>query len=101
MNRSELVSVVNAEPTARMAHSPGSGDGSERARGASASEPHRLRAVRGNMSDPAEGVDPAPDSVADEAFRRLYSAHGPVVLNYLIRLTGGDRHRAEDILQET
>jgi RNA polymerase sigma-70 factor (ECF subfamily) len=60
-----------------------------------------LRAVRGDMSDPAEGVDPAPDSVADEAFRLLYSAHGPVVLNYLIRLTGGDRHRAEDILQET
>ncbi|MDT5024703.1 MAG: polymerase sigma-70 factor, subfamily [Micromonosporaceae bacterium] len=53
------------------------------------------------MSDPAEGANTSPNSVADESLRQLYNSHGSAVLNYLIRLTGGDRHRAEDILQET
>ena len=53
------------------------------------------------MSEPAESVDPASRSVPDESFRQLYHAHGSAILNYLIRLTGGDRHRAEDMLQET
>lgn len=37
----------------------------------------------------------------DRSYQQLYEAYGRVVLNYLVRLTGGDRHRAEDILQET
>jgi RNA polymerase sigma-70 factor (ECF subfamily) len=44
---------------------------------------------------------PPPTSVPDEAFRELYRAHGPMLLSYLIRLTGGDQYRAEDMLQET
>ncbi|WP_432992198.1 sigma-70 family RNA polymerase sigma factor [Dactylosporangium sp. CA-233914] len=37
----------------------------------------------------------------DGALRELYDVHAPVLLAYLLRLTGGDRHRAEDILQDT
>jgi RNA polymerase sigma-70 factor (ECF subfamily) len=36
-----------------------------------------------------------------EALRQLYDLHSPALLNYLMRLTNGDRHRAEDIVQET
>jgi RNA polymerase sigma-70 factor (ECF subfamily) len=39
--------------------------------------------------------------VDDEALRHLYQVHASDLLPYLIRLSGGDRHRAEDILQET
>jgi RNA polymerase sigma-70 factor (ECF subfamily) len=42
-----------------------------------------------------------PDNAPDEALRALYDAHGSAILNFLVRLTQGDRHRAEDILQET
>lgn len=38
---------------------------------------------------------------ADAALRALYDAHGSTLLSYLMRLTKGDRHRAEDLLQET
>ncbi len=37
----------------------------------------------------------------DEALRALYSAHAGAVFRYVLRLTGGDRHRAEDVVQET
>jgi RNA polymerase sigma-70 factor (ECF subfamily) len=37
----------------------------------------------------------------DEALRHLYDLHAPALLRYLVRLTNGDRHRAEDIVQET
>jgi RNA polymerase sigma-70 factor (ECF subfamily) len=43
----------------------------------------------------------AHDGAADAALRALYEAHGAALLSYLIRLTNGDRHRAEDLLQET
>ena len=40
--------------------------------------------------------------VADEAFiRALYAEHGSALLRYAIHLTGGDRQRAEDLVQET
>lgn len=40
--------------------------------------------------------------VADEAFiRALYSEHGGALLRYALHLTGGDRQRAEDLVQET
>ncbi len=39
---------------------------------------------------------------SDEAARRaLYDAHAGALLAYAIRLTGGDRGRAEDVVQET
>jgi RNA polymerase sigma-70 factor (ECF subfamily) len=53
------------------------------------------------------GVSEPPDPIrvaslaANSAVRELYDAHGSVLLSYLIRLTHGDRHKAEDILQET
>ena len=40
--------------------------------------------------------------VADEAFiRALYAEHGGALLRYTLHLTGGDRQRAEDLVQET
>src|SRR3954449_4573464 len=42
-------------------------------------------------------VSPAEDS----ALRALYEQHAAPVLAYAVRLCGGDRGRAEDILQET
>ncbi|GAB3976076.1 sigma-70 family RNA polymerase sigma factor [Actinoallomurus acanthiterrae] len=47
---------------------------------------------------------PAPqhDPARDDAFSRaLYERHGTVLLNFALRLCNGDRHRAEDIVQET
>ena len=38
---------------------------------------------------------------ADAAFRSLYAEHGPALLRLSTVLTGGDRYRAEDIVQET
>jgi len=39
---------------------------------------------------------------ADEAFiRALYDEHGGALLRYALHLTGGDRQRAEDLVQET
>lgn len=40
--------------------------------------------------------------VADEAFvRALYAEHGGVLFRYALHLMGGDRQRAEDLVQET
>ncbi|MCO6008485.1 sigma-70 family RNA polymerase sigma factor [Actinoallomurus purpureus] len=42
------------------------------------------------------------DPARDDAFSRvLYERHGTVLLNFALRLCNGDRHRAEDIVQET
>jgi RNA polymerase sigma-70 factor (ECF subfamily) len=38
---------------------------------------------------------------ADAAFRSLYAEHGPALLQLATTLTGGDRRRAEDLVQET
>jgi RNA polymerase sigma-70 factor (ECF subfamily) len=37
----------------------------------------------------------------EESLRALYDEHAPVLLAYALRLTDGDRNRAEDIVQET
>ena len=37
----------------------------------------------------------------EESLRALYDRHAPVLLAYSMRLTDGDRARAEDIVQET
>jgi RNA polymerase sigma-70 factor (ECF subfamily) len=40
--------------------------------------------------------------VADEEFiRALYAEHGGALLRYALHLSGGDRQRAEDLVQET
>ncbi len=48
-------------------------------------------------------VSPVRSSEAtDEAFiRALYDQHARPLLSYALRLTGGDRQRAEDVVQET
>jgi RNA polymerase sigma-70 factor (ECF subfamily) len=37
----------------------------------------------------------------EQSLRALYDGHAPVLLAYAMRLTDGDRARAEDIVQET
>jgi RNA polymerase sigma-70 factor (ECF subfamily) len=37
----------------------------------------------------------------EQSLRALYDDHAPVLLGYALRLTDGDRNRAEDIVQET
>jgi RNA polymerase sigma-70 factor, ECF subfamily len=39
--------------------------------------------------------------VDEETLTRLYDEHADALLGYAIRLTGGDRQRAEDVVQET
>ncbi|WP_432827574.1 sigma-70 family RNA polymerase sigma factor [Dactylosporangium sp. CA-092794] len=51
------------------------------------------------MTEPASSATEEP--IPDEVFQRLYDQHGTAILNHLVRLTHGDWHRAEDILQET
>ena len=51
---------------------------------------------------PNAGTAPRSGRVADEAFvRALYAEHGSALLRYALHLTGGDRQRAEDLVQET
>lgn len=68
-------------------------------------------AARAFLARPARGDDrPAADplhsasriSTADEAvIRTLYLEHGGPLLGFALRLTGGDRAWAEDVVQET
>jgi RNA polymerase sigma-70 factor (ECF subfamily) len=44
---------------------------------------------------------PADPAAHDAALRELTDLHGSVLLTFLLRLTRGDPHKAEDILQET
>src|ERR1700735_1642239 len=54
------------------------------------------------QSVPNAGTAPRSGRVADEAFvRALYAEHGGALLRYALHLTGGDRQRAEDLVQET
>src|SRR5260370_2075091 len=58
--------------------------------------PHVLNGV------PNAGTAPRSGRVADEAFvRALYAEHGGALLRYALHLAGGDRQRAEDLVQET
>lgn len=41
------------------------------------------------------------DRADEAALRELYDAHAGALLAYAVRLTGGDRGRAEDVVQET
>lgn len=52
--------------------------------------------------DMPEARTAARGGVADEAFiRALYAEHGGALFRYALHLTGGDRQRAEDLVQET
>jgi RNA polymerase sigma-70 factor, ECF subfamily len=56
------------------------------------------------MTDGIDATESAGDvaqTASNAALQDLYDAHGAVLLSYLMRLTQGDRHKAEDILQET
>jgi RNA polymerase sigma-70 factor (ECF subfamily) len=44
---------------------------------------------------------PPGDEAADVFVRALYAEHGDYLLAFVLRLTGGDRHWAEDVVQET
>jgi RNA polymerase sigma-70 factor (ECF subfamily) len=46
-------------------------------------------------------MTPRAVSSRDESLRALYDRHAPVLLAYALRLSDGDRGRAEDIVQET
>src|SRR6201982_2003799 len=51
---------------------------------------------------PNAGTAPRSGRVADEAFvRALYAEHGGALLRSALHLTGGDRQRAENLVQET
>jgi RNA polymerase sigma-70 factor, ECF subfamily len=54
---------------------------------------------------PRGGIMPSDQPVAvsdvDAAFGGLYAEHGPTLLRLATALTGGDRGRAEDLVQET
>ncbi len=51
--------------------------------------------------DQAPG-DPAPPEADDaELLRALHDEHAPALWGYVLHLTGGDRSRAEDVVQET
>lgn len=53
---------------------------------------------------PAAGrhhVEPAEERHSDELVRLLYEEHAKPLLMFALRLTGGDRQRAEDVVQET
>ena len=56
-----------------------------------------------NPRQPAAPGDPEAETWArDEALMRtLYAEHAGPLLTFVLRLTGGDRQRAEDIVQET
>ena len=58
--------------------------------------PHVVNGVSNAETAPRSG------RVADEAFvRALYAEHGGALLRYALHLAGGDRQRAEDLVQET
>jgi RNA polymerase sigma-70 factor, ECF subfamily len=57
--------------------------------------------MRHQQGTDAPTADASGDSAPAEAIRHLYEVHGSAILTHLVRLMRGDRHRAEDILQET
>jgi len=51
------------------------------------------------LGDVVRGMGAA--RVDEQLLGALFSAHAPALLSYALRLTGGDRGRAEDVVQET
>ncbi|WP_432096284.1 sigma-70 family RNA polymerase sigma factor [Streptomyces sp. bgisy100] len=58
---------------------------------------HRPSRTRHRAEKPRVGT-PVPD---EELMRALYREHAGPLLAYVLRLVAGDRHRAEDVVQET
>src|SRR3954468_9424696 len=57
----------------------------------------------GRRARPQPGTG-TPDPTAharEEVLTRLYAEHAPSLMTFVLRLTGGDRQRAEDVVQET
>src|SRR5580693_5377302 len=84
-------------------HLPPSRPSPERPEGRNFPGPlNRPAAPRVLTGVPNAGTAPRSGRVADEAFvRALYAEHGGALLRYALHLTGGDRQRAEDLVQET
>ncbi|HEX7304939.1 sigma-70 family RNA polymerase sigma factor [Lentzea sp.] len=53
------------------------------------------------MADELSAFDRPRDEPNATALRHLHEIHRPVLLAYLTQLTRGDRHHAEDVVQET
>jgi RNA polymerase sigma-70 factor, ECF subfamily len=53
---------------------------------------------RGSVASVSQDVGSTTD---ERLLRALYTDHGGPLLGYVLRLTGGDRQQAEDIVQET
>ena len=51
--------------------------------------------------DDAASGPPADPPAHEEILRQLYAEHARPLLAFVLRLTGGDRQRAEDVVQET
>lgn len=60
---------------------------------------HRGRAGRG--APPVARVSGRAEDDREQSLRALFDGHAPALLAYALRLTDGDRARAEDIVQET
>lgn len=61
-----------------------------------------MTGLRGERSAGKKRSSGMPTSVADEELvRTLYDEHAGALLGYVTRLVGGDRQRAEDVVQET
>lgn len=56
------------------------------------------RPIRRPEADESSAAGAAPD---EAMMRALYQEHSGPLLGYVMRLVGGDRHRAEDVVQET
>jgi RNA polymerase sigma-70 factor, ECF subfamily len=60
------------------------------------------RRVRGVARQKATRASPRARGASDEALvRALYAEHAAALLRFTLRMTDGDRQRAEDIVQET
>ena len=58
----------------------------------------RLRSARQGRDTTSENE---PAKVDEQAYDRLYKAYGPILLAYAMKMSSGDRHLAEDVVQET
>ncbi len=57
--------------------------------------------MRGRLASVATGPDPLARADDAQVLRELHDAHGGALWRYVLSLTGGDRSRAQDVVQET
>ena len=58
-------------------------------------------AAREPVLPPAQAVDSPPDVNREALSRLVYERYSGALLNFVVRLTSGDRQWAEDVVQET